>query len=376
MKFLFRYLKILIGSLLLMNCKESAQTPQSPNDLSPTAEVKPVNINEKGFEFMQRMQGQWVGRNQVLGWDWPWFAFDYRAVSESHVFGIFEGGSMGNLLTSFFVSDFKNTRTIMARNGGLLSGIYRTSYFVLDSVQTTSEGDYYRFVDAIGGEKVMFMELWFKDDELEFNAYTSRLGERTPPSRHMAFKGARADSSLAQAAAVAFGYPTKNPAFDFSKGFNQAWLYNPPKLNQAVSATFMDMDSSRTVYDMANTSGDPVRIQDHTNMAALRVQLESGTANDNFNTLIYLSKDPLVNGQGQMDFQALETLLLFPELSAGQHEFLLTYLHSGSYYITAFSDRDADGSPGTGDYASVSQSISLNPQDSLQINLNRIEHEI
>ena len=116
-----------------------------PESTGPT-EVNPVDINENvnGFNLLERMQGQWVGTNRVIADDFDFFAWDYRANSPSQVHGIFEGGSLGNLLTSFFVTDFKNKRTIMARNGGLLNGIYRTSYFVLDSVRSDNNGNYYR----------------------------------------------------------------------------------------------------------------------------------------------------------------------------------------------------------------------------------------
>ncbi|UTW61772.1 hypothetical protein KFE98_17435 [bacterium SCSIO 12741] len=95
-------------------------TMVKPPDTTGTTKVSPVipvDINKKGFELIEKMQGHWIGTNKVMAWDWDWFALDYRAVSNSHVFGIFEGGNMGNLFTSFFVTDFKNTRTIMARNG-------------------------------------------------------------------------------------------------------------------------------------------------------------------------------------------------------------------------------------------------------------------
>ena len=80
------------------------------------------------------MPGHWVGKMKLMGKPIDWFAFDYRPISPSHIHGIFEGGSMGNLFTSFFVADYKGTKTIMARNGGILSGFYRTSYFVLDKI--------------------------------------------------------------------------------------------------------------------------------------------------------------------------------------------------------------------------------------------------
>lgn len=376
MKTSFVLLLLLASSMLLWQCKPSSNSINQPSPMPTNSEVIPVDINQEGFELLDRLQGQWIGQNRVLAWDWPWFAFDYRAVSESHVFGIFEGGSMGNLLTSFFVTDYKGKRTIMARNGGLLNGIYRTSYFVLDSVNYSGDGDYYRLVDAIGGSNVMFMELRFKGQSLEFDAFTSRLGERTPPSQHMAFRGQLNDSNLAQTAAALYGFPTKNPAFDFSNGFDGQWLYTPPGLNQAVSATFMDQDSVRTVYDMANTSGDPVRIQDHSNMAALNVNLSPDADRANHPSLLFLSKAPLVDAQGQVDWDAFDSVLLFPQISAGQESFEFTYLFQGTYYLTGFSDRDNNGSPSPGDKAGISQLINLNPGAKPSISLNPMTHGI
>ncbi|MGI9518391.1 MAG: c-type cytochrome domain-containing protein, partial [Pirellulaceae bacterium] len=143
-------------------------------------EITPVDINEHGFDLLENMQGHWVGSMNLMGQDFDWMAFDFRAIAPSHVHGIFEGGTIGNLFTSFFVTNFNAKRTIMARNGGILNGIYRTSYFVLDKVEQREVGgkqeSYYRLVDAYGGKDVMWMELTFSEDNIQFNAYTSRFG--------------------------------------------------------------------------------------------------------------------------------------------------------------------------------------------------------
>jgi len=97
--------------------------------------ITPVDINKQGFELLEKTQGHWVGTMNLMGQKFDWMAFDFRAIAPSHVHGIFEGGTIGNLFTSFFVTEFNGKRTIMARNGGLLNGIYRTSYFVLDHVE-------------------------------------------------------------------------------------------------------------------------------------------------------------------------------------------------------------------------------------------------
>ena len=156
-----------LAVLFLIGCEDNVRDITGGNNsqvpTNPTAEVNPVDITNDGFDFMEKMQGHWVGTNKVIADEYDWFGWDYRAISPSHIHGIHEGGTLGNLFTSFFVTNYKGQRTIMARNGGLLNGIYRTSYFVMDKVENrNSEGKYYRLVDAVGGDAIMYMELRFK----------------------------------------------------------------------------------------------------------------------------------------------------------------------------------------------------------------------
>ena len=163
------------------------------------------------------MQGHWLGKMDLMGNHFDWFALDYRAISASHVHGIFEGGTMGNLFTSFFVTNFNGKRTIMARNGGILNGIYRTSYFVLDTVKETRKGKYFRLVDAYGGAQIMSIELYFKGNHMEFNSYTSRFG-LFEPKLHMSFKAKRRLTDLAKTAAKSVGFPKNIVELDLAKG--------------------------------------------------------------------------------------------------------------------------------------------------------------
>ncbi|GAB5557941.1 MAG: hypothetical protein SchgKO_21540 [Schleiferiaceae bacterium] len=346
-----------------------------PVDINNSKAVIPVNINDSGFEFLEKMQGHWIGENQVMGMQWPWFAFDYRAVSESHVFGIFEGGTMGNLLTSFFVTDFKGTRTIMVRNGGLLNGIYRTSYMVLDKVENQPNRDYYRFVDAVGGAHVMFLECTFSGDSLLMEAFTSRMGENAPSTNHMSFNGKRQNSALAQTAAQTFGFPQNQVEFDFSGGLNTSWMYTPPSLNAPQSATFMSMDSTLNLEGLAAAAGDPVTITDHTSMARLDVSLIRPANVQGKNILVFLSYAPLTDSNGNFDWTAFDSVILFPEVHSSQSQFEFTYLHSGPCYVTAIADMDGDGSPGVGDITSVSTLVNLAQGQSAQLSISDIDHQ-
>lgn len=361
----------IITALVIMGAfyactKETIET--SP----PKRVVKPININIDGFDFLAKMQGHWVGKNRVIASDYDWFSFDYRAISPSHIHGIYEGGSMGNLLTSFFVTDFKNTRTIMARNGGLLNGIYRTSYFVMDSVRTDTDGSkYYRLVDAIGGEQVMYMELKFKNDSLHFNSYTSRLGLLDLPVRHMTFKAKKQNLDLAQTAAATVNFPQNVVAHDFSSGFVQDNLYVNAGDSLAKSASFLNQGNS-DVFTLAAGSGDPFTIQDYPHVGYLNVTIGRNPAIDSVSTFLYLSKVALTDQQGYMQTNAFKDVLLFPSLIPTQDTFTFTYLHPGNYFVTVIADKNGDGLPSIGDITHPSQNITISPNGQHQIIINNI----
>lgn len=374
---LTRYFLQICCLIVLASCEDevrniAGESIPTPPVTQPT-EVNPIDINNDGFDLLERMQGHWVGTNRVIADDFAWFAFDYRAISASHLHGIFEGGSAGNLLTSFFVSDFKNTRTIMARNGGLLNGIYRTSYFVLDSINDSNNGKYFRLVDAIGGSGVMYMELRFVSDSLYFNAYTSRLGLNAVPSRHMTFKAIKTNPDLAQAAATATGFPQNTPAWDFSNGFPEDFLFINTGESEPESATFLALaNNNNDVVSLANQSGDPFKIQDHPYLSTLQVSITKNSMIDGKQLFLYLSKDPLTDNFGFLQSDAFDSVLKFPQLIGTESEFLFTYLHPGQYYVTVIADANDDTFISQGDITHVSQAITVGVESQDQITIDNI----
>lgn len=376
---------IIIGALLLAiagatSCNKSeirnianVSEDENPPIVVIDNEVNPININNDGFDFLSKMQGHWIGQNRVIADDYDWFSFDYRAISSSQTQGIFEGGTFGNLFTSFFVTDFKNTRTIMARNGGVLNGIYRTSYFVMDSVRSDYDGDYYRFVDAIGGANVMYMELRFKQDSIYWNAYTSRLGVNTPSNRHMTFKAERGTSTLYQDAANFFGYPQNEVAHDFSNGFNIDYLSVNPGQSEPSSATFLAQGNNNSdVVNLALQSGDPYRIDEHPSLSVLQIDIDKTPLIDSTILFVYLSEYPLTDQQGYLDVNAFNSVLLFPQLDANEDQFTVTYLHPGDYYVTIISDANYDGFISQGDITHISQPITIQAESQQQITIDNI----
>lgn len=380
------FLNICLLLLLITACSTedirniaSSEETVAPIIIGPT-EVNPVDINQNpnGYNLLERMQGQWVGSNRVIADDYDFFAWDYRANSPSQIHGIFEGGSLGNLLTSFFVTDFKNKRTIMARNGGLLNGIYRSSYFVLDSIRTDANGDYYRLVDAVGGSGTMYMELRFKQDSLYWNAYTSRLGVVLPPARHMTFKGRLNDIELASEAATILDFPQNIPAWDFSSGFNEDNLYVNEGDTEPVSATFLAQgpDNSNLI-ELAQQSGDPFTITEHPYLATLQIDITRNPTIENTTLFVNLSKEAFTDELGFFveDVEVYNTTLLFSELSQNEDHLFVTYLHPGTYYINVAADVNNDGFVSSGDFTHPQQMITITADGQQQITIDNITVE-
>ena len=375
-----RRLFILLTIIFFTSCTEEIRDITggiSPIEELPNKNVTPININEIGFDFLEKMQGHWVGINRVITDDFPWFAWDYRSISKSHVQGIHEGGSMGNLFTSFFVTNYKNKRTIMARNGGLLNGIYRTSYFVLDKVEILGSNDKkYRFVDAIGSKDIMYFEIRFKDDELFFNVYTSGLGSRIP-SRHMTFKGKKEHLSLAQTAATETNFPKNEVEIDFVDGFREDYLYIEAGADKAKSATFLAQSTTNDVYSMAIESGDPYTISDHPKLGSIQVNFNRNNDIKDSNLLVYLSKDPLTDTNGVLtsDPESFNSILHFPTLTEKEDTFLFTYIHPGDYYLTIIADQNNDFTISNGDITSISTAFTLNNEEHKVFTVNNINYQ-
>ncbi|WP_460219266.1 hypothetical protein [Psychroserpens sp. MEBiC05023] len=372
-----------ILSILIIGCStddiRNIAGPTDPDGGLPgqVTEVNPVDITLDGFDFLEKMQGHWVGNNLVINLEFPWFAWDYRPISPSHTFGIHEGGSAGNLLTSFFVTNYKGKRTIMARNGGLLNGIYRSSYFVMDKVEDRDNGRYYRLVDAKGGDGIMYMELRFPNntDSLYFNSYTSNLGGRVP-NRHMTFKGKKMHAELAQDSAVATNYPQNSvdAGLDFSNGFMEDYLYIRDGITEANSATFLALQETNNIFELAPQSGDPYIITDHPRLGYIQIDVDRGDIPQDQALLVYLSRDPLTDEFGYFtsDFDAYDTILHFPILSEGEDEFLMTYMHPGTYYVTVVADVNGDFSISEGDITHAQRMVTVTPLGQEQITIDNI----
>lgn len=358
--------------------KNSSDEPVVEEYTFDPPEITPVNINEQGFEFFTQMQGHWVGKLNLMGQDMPWFAFDYRPISNAYIHGIFEGGTIGNLMTSFYLAEYKGIKTIMARNGGVLNGIYRMSYFILDQVKISENESYYRFVDAYGGKQIMWMELKFKGEDLEFNSYTSRMGMLPKPKKHMLFKGKKTSLALSNQAAKTVGFPKKIVEDYYPEGLPMpVWDKKYPVV---TSQSYMWEDLSADLVTLGKWAYDPIRIDEMPHLAQLKLKFNRTKLSKNKKIQVYLSRVPLTddngkfimeNGYIQMDL--MNEVLLFPEIGKKVDEFTLTYLHPGDYYVTTFIDEDGNLTASKGDISTKSIKITVEPESEGELNIPAIE---
>jgi len=330
-------------------------------------QINVVDIEEHGFDLLEKLQGQWLGINSVAGIEYNWFAWDLRPISSSQIHGMFEAGSMGNLFNTFFIADFKGTKTIMVRNGGVLNGIYRSSYFILDKVKKDNNGDYYRLVDAAGGESTMYMELRFKKDSLFWNVYTSQLGNKPMPKRHMTYKGKKYKDDLARANAEKFDFPKKEVAYDFPTGFDNSYLYSKE------SATFLwQTDTNEGIAKMGKLAMDPVLINDYPFISSLKINFEHNRKTKGGNIMLYVSTTPLTDKRGSLikDLDVHNNRVLFSFLTNGEDQFTYTYVLPEDYYVTAVVDMDKNFVISRGDVYAPSVPVTVDPKTDVEVTID------
>jgi len=68
--------------------QESDRPAIDYGDFTPPV-ITPVDLgdNEIAFQLLEKMQGHWVGSMWLMGQDWDWMAFDFRAIEKSHIHG-------------------------------------------------------------------------------------------------------------------------------------------------------------------------------------------------------------------------------------------------------------------------------------------------
>lgn len=359
------------SNLISKNMEQLEYTP-------PT--IHPIDISEKGFEFMELMKGHWVGAIMIMGQNYDWFSFDYRPISSSHIFGIYEGGTMGNLMTSFFITNFKGKRTIMARNGGILNGIYRMSYFVLDKVEVSKNEKYFRFVDAYGGKDIMWMELSFKNDKIKFHSYTSRFGTNHPPKLHMEFSAKKMHEGISDKVAKNLNFPQNIVDKDFAEGLKlPKWGDEYPVI---TSYSYMHRAKDISLEELGALAGDPYPIQEIPYISTLKVEIEQNENIEEEELIIYLSKEPLTDEKGNlimeygyMKIEVFNGIFHFPNLKKGSLGYLFEYLHPGKYYITVVADKNKNGFASKGDLVSVSKKIVVSPKSKITVKVDDVNHQ-
>lgn len=361
----------------LESADASTSTGQQPEYVFSPPVIDHINLDKEGFEFFDLMSGHWVGKMEIMNQKLEWFSFDYRPISATQVHGIYEGGNIGNLFTSFFITNFKGRKTIMARNGGVLNGIYRVSYFVLDKVEIGRNRKYFRLVDAYGGKDIMWMELEFIEDRLRFNSYTSKFGLNGSPTKHMKFEATRKHREVSAQVADQLGYPRNEVEIDFSEGLPKPdW----GEFKSITSATYTSEIASSDIEALGKLAGDPITISQVPHVASLTVGINQNKETADENIIIYLSKESLTDKSGKIIMKdgyirpdLFDGVFMFPDIAPNKEEFTFTYLHPGEYFVTVVADKNKDGYISKGDITHVSKEIIVTPRSTSRIEIDQID---
>ena len=261
-----------------------------------------------GFELLNDLSGHWIGSNETAYGVFDWFAFDFRPISSSHLHSIYEGGTNQNIITSVFVADFEGKKQIMARNGGWLGNQYRATYFVLDKSENYSSSKYYRLVDAVGREKRAYMEFRFENGTMHFDAYKDNSGTLDDPIHHMGFKGTNYNPSFAEVATELFSYPDEVSEVNLENKFVD--LIDPN------SALFLE------------EINDPFPKSLHGHISDLIININRDSSYLNTSLLLYISKKPIVDHNGIVDFESLESQVIRTiDVQSDEYNYRSTYLH-------------------------------------------------
>ncbi len=301
-----------------------------------------------GFELLSDLSGHWVGSNETAFGNFDWFAFDFRPISASHLHSIYEGSTNQNIITSVFLAEFEGKLQVMARNGGWLGNQYRATYFVVDSSMVNPARHYYRLVDAVGRKDRAYMEFRFQNDTLYFDAYKDNSGSLDQPIHHMGFRGTNFNPTFAQSATDIFSYPQRVAEVNFE--------------NQFVD--LIDPDSALFLEE----SIDPFPRADHGHLSELNINIIRGDLIPEETLLLYLSKEPIIDADGSVNFesvqrQVIRTISVLPD----EQVYRTTYLHPDQYYVTAFSDLDANFFPSSGDVCNISKLVDVTPESELSV---------
>lgn len=320
-------------AITLVSCFKEEELPQIESEVP-------------GFSLLSEISGHWVGKNETAFGVYDWFAFDFRPISASHIHSIYEGASAQNIINSFFIAKYDGQNQIMARNGGWLGQQYRATYFILDKVEESEDRKYYRLVDVIGGVKRSYMELTFRNGEFKFEAFKDNSGALDEPILHMSFIGKNYNPDFAENATLVHNFPSEIVEKNLENKFDQ--------LIDSDSALFLE------------ESEDPFPRSEHPYVSDLKIQISRTAETTGTPLMLFLSSEPIVNEDGEVNFDHLETKLIRTITVYGnEDDYTATYLHPGNYYLTIFSDNDENQYPSEGDLTNPSKMVEVNP-DSFQ----------
>ena len=167
----------------------------------------------------------------------------------------------------------------------------------------------------------------------------------------MGFKGINMNPEFAQTAMEHFDFPQPISEVNLNNKFNN--LIDPD------SALFLEEND------------DPFPKNQHGYISDLTIHFDRHNSITNDRLLLYISTEPIVDANGQVNFDNLnDKLIRTIDIQVNEAFYTTTYLHPHRYFITTFTDKDGNFYPSQGDVSSVSTAIEVAPEQQLEMNLS------
>ena len=322
---------LFIAAITLNSCNNDKEEPATPPQTGSGGIDASTNV--PGYGILSRLPGIWngpVASSTALG-GYPEWIVDFRPVSAAQVSAKNELDSLNNILMGFFIVKHAGSYKMAFRNGGGFAGSQRIAYAVLDSVSETTNNYFYRFSDFKAGKNRVYTNVLFKDDSLIIHVYTNVYNTLPSAQTHMLWKAKLQDTTSAQAAKTAFGFPQKQLVKDFSSTFDavtEAIYYN------SASDPYNETSQPYLGKTIVNISFDATHVPDPAKKIFLMITTQ-----------------PLFSGVTYNPAQ-LKYRSRYVFLASNDNAFTFNYMHPGSYYLYSLYDANGDGTFSSGDWMS------------------------
>jgi hypothetical protein len=334
----------LIFSMLLLGiaaCKDKQKNDEAAKQsgqttINTTTPAITTNTSVMGYNILSKSLGIWTGpvtSTTPLGNFKEWIV-DFRPISASQISAKNELDTANSVYMSFFIVYDGSQYKVCFRNGGTFSGMVRTAYMTLDSVEENSSYSYYRFVDFVKEDKRTIAEWTFFTDSVHLRCFTNQANSLPAATKvHIDWRAGLQNTAAYQDAKTKFGYPQKTMVKDFTSTFKNV---------------------TESIYYSGGTDPYPELDQPYLGQSTLSYSVASSiTLPAGSHVTLMVSVQPLFGTTGPITAN-FKTRSRYVILTSPDNSYMFNYMHPGTYYYYALCDKDNNGVINSGDYMSAS----------------------